>query len=178
MELAIRIRDLINRQNIPEMRALTQEYSGVVTVQLPGKSGRDIDRQQRIRRIAFLLPPIEADINPMGGIKDVRIGQSVSLSEQMYQFDGLVLAQAIRQTFDWRQTTLTSDPVALSAAFAQRPEKEMQWRAFVNRHRLEGTPDTLHEIVQALSVFLLPIVRALSSGQPFGLHWPAGGPWT
>jgi hypothetical protein len=95
-----------------------------------------------------------------------------------FQFDGLVLAQAIRQTFEWRQTTFSTDPVAFTDAFARNPEKEMQWRAFVDRHRLQDAPDTLYETVQMLSAFLLPIVQALSDGTPFDRRWSPGGPWT
>jgi hypothetical protein len=102
----------------------------------------------------------------------------VWLLASTFAFDGRVLAQAIRQTFDWRQTTLDVDPIAFTDAFAQSPDKKRQWRAFIDRHRLLGAPDTLHETVQVLSAFLLPIVRALSSGPMFDRHWSAGGPWT
>jgi len=95
-----------------------------------------------------------------------------------FSFDGLLLAEAIRETFNWRQTTLVTDPVAFTDAFVRNPEKEMQWRAFVDRHRLQGAPDTLRETVQTLAAFLLPIVQALSEGQPFARQWPPGGPWT
>jgi len=71
-----------------------------------------------------------------------------------FSFDGLLPAQAIRETFDWRRTT------------------------FVDRHRLQDAPDTLHEAVQTLAAFLLPIARALSDGQPFARRWSPGGPWT
>jgi predicted nucleotidyltransferase component of viral defense system len=94
-----------------------------------------------------------------------------------YPFDGAVLAQAVRETFDRRQTALPSDPVAFTDAFARDPAKEMQWRAFVERHRLEGAPGTLHETVRVLSPFLVPVIRALSQDQPFDRHWSAGGPW-
>ena len=102
----------------------------------------------------------------------------VWLLASTFRFDGLVLAQAIRQTFDWRQTPLPTHPIAFTDAFVEHPEKERQWRAFVDRHRLSGAPDTLHETIQVLSAFLLPVVRALSSGQTFDRHWSAGGPWT
>jgi hypothetical protein len=101
----------------------------------------------------------------------------VWLLASTFQFDGLVLAQAIRQTFDWRQTTLSTDPVAFTDVFAQSPEKVRQWRAFVDRHRLQGAPDTLDETVHVLSAFLRPVVQALSGGQPFDRRWPADGPW-
>ena len=95
-----------------------------------------------------------------------------------FQFDGPVLARAIHETFNWRQTVLSTDPVAFTDAFARNPEKELQWRAFIDRHYLQGAPHTLHETVQVLSAFLLPIAQALFDGRPFGRRWPLGGPWT
>jgi len=94
-----------------------------------------------------------------------------------YAFEGPLLARAIRETFDRRQTSVPPDPVALTDAFVRAPGKGTQWRAFVNRQRLGDAPGTLQETVQVLSGFLLPVVQALSHGQPFDRHWPPGGPW-
>jgi hypothetical protein len=94
-----------------------------------------------------------------------------------YAFDGPLLAQAIRETFDRRETGVPSEPVALTGAFARDPAKETQWRAFVDRQGLGGAPATLEETVQLLSRFLLPVVGALSQDGAFDGHWAPGGPW-
>ena len=95
-----------------------------------------------------------------------------------FDFDGPVLAQAIQETFHWRQTALSLHPVAFSDQFTQDREKQAQWTAFIHRHRLEETPATLHEAVQVIADFLQPAVRALSDGQCFDQHWFPGGPWS
>jgi len=94
-----------------------------------------------------------------------------------FDFDGSVLAQAIHETFRWRQTTLPQTPVAFSDAFAQDVEKQTQWLAFVRRHGLEETPTTLHEVIQVIAAFLQPVIQALSEGQRFDRRWSPGGPW-
>jgi hypothetical protein len=94
-----------------------------------------------------------------------------------FDFDGSVLAQAIRETFRWRQTALPRIPVAFTDAFAQDREKQAQWAAFTSRHRLEDTPATLHEAIQVIAAFLQPVIQALSEGQRFDQRWPPGGPW-
>jgi hypothetical protein len=94
-----------------------------------------------------------------------------------FDFDGPILAQAIRETFRWRQTPLPPSPVAFSDAFARDPEKQAQWAVFIGRHRLQDTPATLHEAVQVIAAFLQPVIQALLEGQRFDRQWPAGGPW-
>jgi len=96
-----------------------------------------------------------------------------------FDFDGPVLAQAIHETFRWRQTTLSLTPVAFTDAFAQNREKQTQWLAFIRRHRLEEKemPATLHEALQVIAPFLQPVIQALSKGQRFDRHWSPGGPW-
>jgi len=94
-----------------------------------------------------------------------------------FDFDGSVLAQAIRETFHWRQTAFLANPVAFSDGFSQDSEKQAQWAAFVRRLRLEDAPTTLREAVQTIATFLQPVIRALSEGQSFDRRWSAGGPW-
>jgi hypothetical protein len=94
-----------------------------------------------------------------------------------FDFDGPILAQAIRETFRWRQTILPLTPVAFSDAFAQDREKQAQWVAFIRRLRLEDTPATLHEAIQVIAAFLQPVIQALSKGQRFDRHWSPVGPW-
>jgi len=96
-----------------------------------------------------------------------------------FDFDGPTLAQAINETFRWRQTPLPPAPVAFSDGFAQDPEKQAQWVAFMRRHRFEErkTPETLHEAIQVIAPFLQPVVQALSEGRRFDRRWSPGGPW-
>jgi len=94
-----------------------------------------------------------------------------------FDFDGPILAQAIRETFRWRQTALPPNPVAFSDAFAQDREKQAQWVAFIRRLRLEDAPATLYEAIQVIAAFLQPVIQALSEGQRFDRRWPPGGPW-
>lgn len=97
-----------------------------------------------------------------------------------FDFDGPVLAQAIHETFRWRQTALSSHPVAFSEAFARNREKRTQWTAFVRRHRFEerDVPRTLYEAIRVIAGFLQPVLQALSEGRRFDRRWSPGGPWS
>jgi len=94
-----------------------------------------------------------------------------------FDFEGSILAQAIRETFRWRQTPLSLTPLAFTDTFAQDHEKQAQWVAFIGRHRLKETPATLHEAVQTIAAFLQPVIQALSERQRFDRRWSLGGPW-
>jgi len=97
-----------------------------------------------------------------------------------FDFEGPILGQAIGETFQWRQTDLPVQPVAFSDAFAQDPEKQTQWAAFVRRHRIgeDQTPATLREAIQIIASFLEPVILTISEGRRFDQRWLAGGPWS
>ncbi len=94
-----------------------------------------------------------------------------------FDFDGTVLAQAISETFRWRQTDFLVAPVAFSERFAQNGAKQAQWAAFLRRLRLDGASFSLHETVQVIAAFARPVMQALATGQQFDRQWSPGGPW-
>jgi hypothetical protein len=95
-----------------------------------------------------------------------------------FDFDGATVAQAIRETFRWRQTVISPEPVALSETFANDREKQAQWAAFIRRHQFEAAPSTLIEATQIIATFLQPVIEALVVEKTFNKHWQAGGPWS
>lgn len=98
------------------------------------------------------------------------------LSRQ-FEFDGTILSNAITRTFQNRQTTVNPQPVALTDSFANDPIKQTQWRGFLRKSRLEFAPESLPEVVEELSLFLLPLATALSHGYAFSSVWDPPGPW-
>jgi len=96
-----------------------------------------------------------------------------------FDFDGPTLAQAIHETFRWRQTTIPVAPAAFSDEFALNRERQAQWNAFIRRQRLEeqGAPATLREVTQVIAAFLQPVIHALLEGRRFDRRWSPGGPW-
>lgn len=91
-------------------------------------------------------------------------------------FDGETLRRAIRATFERRGTGLSPNlPFGLTDDFAQDAQKQIQWRAFLNKNRLQSM--RLEDVVATLRIFLLPIITAADANKLFPCHWPAGGPW-
>jgi len=96
-----------------------------------------------------------------------------------FKFKGPILLQAVASTFARRKTVAPLEmPVALTAAFAQDPTKQTQWRAFVGRSKIELAPESLSEVVSFVEVFVAPVLSAARDGVKFNKAWTAGGPWS
>jgi hypothetical protein len=100
-----------------------------------------------------------------------------ALSRQL-DFDGVILAEAIRQTFKRRDQGVVPRPVALTDEFAADASRAAQWRGFLRKGRLHGAPSELAEAVRAIAVFLGPVAEALHEGREFKGRWvaPVPGP--
>lgn len=92
-------------------------------------------------------------------------------------FDGAVLATAIRATFERRGTGIPSGaPLGLTDEFALHEQKNMQWSGFLRKNALE--PMALTEVINSVRKFLLPVLTALAAGDGFDHQWHAGAGWT
>lgn len=96
-----------------------------------------------------------------------------------FDFDGLILSEAIRNTFSRRRTPLPEHtPSGLSPEFYEDAQKNTQWNAFLQKGMLVTTPPSLADICHFLETFLIPPTQALTRGQDFIAKWELGGPWT
>ena len=101
----------------------------------------------------------------------VSLGMGNSRMKDYYDLRALIrdervderyLVDAIRATFDRRRTRIPGTiPVGLSDEFANSPAKIAQWRAFLDRNRLEGPAlaDVVTEIRTALDLSMAPRTR-------------------
>lgn len=95
-----------------------------------------------------------------------------------FEFDGSTLLRAIQATFRRRKTDVpTTQPLALTEAFATDAQKTKQWAAFLNKGKLEPSGITLAEVCVFLSQFLMPVCMAITAGMDFERRWPPGGSW-
>lgn len=116
----------------------------------------------------------------------VRLGMANSRMKDFYDlamlakyfdFDGDVLARAIRATFERRKTPLPANlPVALTVTFADDPTKKTQWSGFVRKASVSDS-GSLAETVGAIAMFVeRPLLAARTEKFPSS-RWRAGGPW-
>jgi len=97
------------------------------------------------------------------------------LLSRQFDFDGVVLIEAIRLTFERRGTMMPIEMEGFNKAFIDG--KQIQWTAFWKRLQQDHVPVSFQDIVSAVEGFLAPIVAALSAGNPKPAIWKAPGPW-
>ena len=96
---------------------------------------------------------------------------------QSFEFQGAILSEAIRVTFERRKTPFPPEiPLVLTRRFLGAPERQTQWRAFVRRGRLDAPPDA-RDLAEGLQRFLWPVFQTASQKRPLEQTWSPGGPW-
>jgi hypothetical protein len=101
----------------------------------------------------------------------------VWLLSLQFDFDGQTLATAIGKTFANRGTALPDEVLALTPRFASDAVKQTQWKAFLNKSRLETAPAALQTVVEVIAGFLEPVAAAVRGTRAFPRTWKAPGPW-
>jgi hypothetical protein len=97
---------------------------------------------------------------------------------QKFAFDSPTLSRAIKATFETRGTIVADKlPLALSPEFYDDREKNAQWKAFLDKAKLNANGKSLREVGEALRVFLVPVSEAVARDEIFKGNWKQGGPW-
>ena len=96
-----------------------------------------------------------------------------------FEFDGKTLAEAVRSTFQKRQTELpaTGVPLAFTAEFYEDQNKVKQWRAYVNKNRPYVAEAELKVIVDRLRAFLVPVIQSAQELRMFSGSWTPAQGW-
>jgi hypothetical protein len=95
-----------------------------------------------------------------------------------FDFQGPILCEAIRATFDRRRTPIPDNvPVALSPVFCRDQAKQAQWQAFVSKSKLNTGGIGLEEVLVVLHDFLMAPMRSAAAGNMLEMVWPPSGPW-
>lgn len=93
-----------------------------------------------------------------------------------FDFDGPTLSQAIRRTFERRQTVLPDEiPTALTTRFSQDAAKMTQWKSFAKRIRTSDLL-ALDKIIEQLQLFLWPVAQG-ALREDFAKHWSPQKGW-
>ena len=148
------------------------------TVDYPTILGMPAPRLRGYSRESAIAEKFEAMVRL--GIANSRMKDffDIWLLSTQFDFDGETLAEAIKQTFARRGTHIVSQPVALTDVFTKDNSKQTQWSAFQRRSRIVDAPNQLANVIELVSLFLLPVANALASGDTFDRTWSAPGPWS
>ena len=95
------------------------------------------------------------------------------------RFDGRVLVDALRDTFQSRDTRIPAGlPLGLTRAFAEIEGKRAQWRSFLTRSRLPVDWAELETVIDEVAEFLGPVLTAASRESTLAAVWRPDGAWT
>ena len=97
------------------------------------------------------------------------------LLSRQFDFDGAKLTEAIRLTFERRETAVPVKVEAFENAFIHA--KQIQWAAFRQRLQQDHIPNSFHDIVSSIEAFLAPLASTISQGIPTAGKWISPGPW-
>lgn len=97
---------------------------------------------------------------------------------RLFEFDGPVLAAALRATFERRQTAIPVEPpFGLSHGFASDPRKIALWTAFAHRGSLLYDAGNLTATIESVAEFVMQPATAVATSKAFARQWKPGGPW-
>jgi predicted nucleotidyltransferase component of viral defense system len=88
-----------------------------------------------------------------------------------FEFNGLVLQEAISKTFKNRNTILPDTPSVFTKNFSMTGEKQIQWKAFCKRMGKNDLIGNFQGITQSIKNFLLPIYAAIANKTEFMGNW-------
>jgi predicted nucleotidyltransferase component of viral defense system len=95
-----------------------------------------------------------------------------------FEFQGNLLSQAIKATFERRKTSLpTIVPLALTAEFAEDKNKKKQWQAFLNKGQLKSEHKQLTEVTDTIKEFIMPPCLAATKDETFNQRWYPSSCW-
>ena len=100
------------------------------------------------------------------------------LMQRNLSFRGKLLAEAIKTTFDQRQTEIPRGvPNALTELFTTDEGKRKQWEAFFRKNRLD-VEIKLEDVAKEIESFLIPVTGALVNKEDFNQDWTYPQGWS
>jgi len=100
------------------------------------------------------------------------------ISEQ-FSFESKLLTEAIRKTFECRKTVIPSDlPFAFTPEFYENPTKQAQWKAFIQKNKLQaGETIAFSEVIDRIKAFIMPLLRGMNQKNDSTMIWTSDQGW-
>jgi len=94
---------------------------------------------------------------------------------QQFNFKGTDLCEALRGTFDKRETAVIEFD-ELIAELLDSETLQMQWTAFLSKSKISG-PETFAEVLALIGKFLAPVFSSIHNNKALSQKWVPPGPW-
>jgi predicted nucleotidyltransferase component of viral defense system len=86
-------------------------------------------------------------------------------------FEGVVLSEAVRKTFEIRNTGYERNPTVFNESFKEAHDKRLQWNAFLKKSKIGGIPLDFSEVLVQIKLFILPVYESLLKEDDFVKKW-------
>lgn len=86
-------------------------------------------------------------------------------------FEGAVLSEAMKETFEKRNTGFEKNPIVFSDEFKKNKDKRIQWTAFLKRAKLQDIPSDFEEVLSQVETFIYPVYEKLLTEDDFIESW-------
>jgi len=131
-------------------------------------------RMQSYPRETVIAEKIEAMVSL--GITNSRMKDffDIYILSEKVEFEGLLIQEAIEQTFIRRQTDIPDGlPIALTEDFYNDPVKQAQWLGFLKGYELNRMLEDqdFENVVNAIKEFIKPIFESINSGNKITTKW-------
>lgn len=123
-------------------------------------------------RYSMLAEKLEAIIHL--GLANSRMKDfyDICLLSTLFSYDGKILHKAVKNTLHRRGTIPPIDlPYAFTSAFYEDAQKQLQWKAFIEKTNPEFKITDLASAVSIITRFLSPILISLQKNTSFDLVW-------
>ncbi len=148
------------------------------TIEYPTFFDNPAPRMKAYPRYTLVAEKLEAMVRL--GIANSRMKDfyDIWLLSKLFSFNGVILSQAIANTFSRRKMKLPSTmPFAFTVSFYEDSQKKVQWTAFVRKSKPNIPVGNLAEVIEELSKFILPVINALRSEVLFKSNWLPDKGW-
>ncbi|MBF0543063.1 MAG: nucleotidyl transferase AbiEii/AbiGii toxin family protein [Candidatus Riflebacteria bacterium] len=100
------------------------------------------------------------------------------LLSKLFKFEGKILGDAIKNTFNRRHTLLPETvPFAFTASFFDDQQKQTQWKAFVKKSKPDLPVGDLVTVILEISEFIIPVIKSLKTEMILEKDWSPGKGW-
>ena len=141
-----------------------------ITIDYPSLLDMERPRIQAYSQESVIAEKFEAMIALAEVNSRMKDFYDVYMLSRLFGFDGTVLIEAVRQTLEHRMTPLSAAPSVFSEAFANIPDKQVQWQAFQRRIRVAENI-SLPEVLERIRTFLQPVYLAILSKSEWKKRW-------
>ncbi|MBI5579041.1 MAG: nucleotidyl transferase AbiEii/AbiGii toxin family protein [Deltaproteobacteria bacterium] len=94
-----------------------------------------------------------------------------------FDFRGELLAEAVKKTFENRNTLVSVDSAVFNPSFVKDGNKKVQWQGFIKKAKLTDAPEDFEDVVAVVKLFLAPVAVSFFKRGVFRSIWNAPGPW-